>query len=127
MWLDFEPQLTDRLKAQLDASITVLAARDLAGVKEMMQITPAVQVYGGEYTPMESAHTGRVTVVDQLWTVVVVVRNAIDQKAATAARGDAGPICDAVLAALLGWPHTDPADRRLRLTRAPAPLWSPGG
>lgn len=127
MWLDFEQTLIDRLRAQLDPSITVLAARDLAGVKEAMQVTPAVQVYGGEYQPVESSKPGRVAVVDRVWTVVVVVRNAADQKAATAARSDAEPICDAVLAALLGYPATDPADRRLRLTGAPAPLWSPGG
>lgn len=127
MWLDFEPQLIARLQAKLDASITVLSARDLAGVKESLQTAPAVQVYGAPYTPTETAKNGRVVVVDQEWMCVVVVRNASTQKTGSAARLDAGPICDAVLQALLGWPYTEPADTRLRLVRGPMPAWTPGG
>lgn len=127
MWLDFEPQLIARLQAKLDASITVLSARDLVGVKETLQAAPAVQVYGGDYAPVEDSKPGRVAVVQQNWLCVVTVRNSSTQKTGAAARSDAGPICDAVLDALLGWPLTDPADRRLQLARAPAPMWTPGG
>lgn len=127
MWLDFEPQLIARLQAKLDTSITVLSARDLVGVKESLQLAPAVQVYGGSYSPVEDAATGRVAVVQQEWMCVVVVRNSTTQKTGSAARADAGPICDAVLSALLGWPDTAPADTRLRLVRGPMPAWTPGG
>lgn len=127
MWLDFESTIIARLQAKLDASITVLAARSLAGVKEVMQTAPAVQVYGGEYTPAQVSDTGATAIIEQAWTCVVVVSNPKDQTGGSSARSDAGPICDAVLSALLGWPATDPANTRLRLVRAPAPLWSAGG
>lgn len=127
MWLDFEPQLVARLQAKLDASITVLSARDLVGVKETLQVAPAVQVYGGDYTPMEPAPTGQSCIVTQTWLCVAVVRNSTDQKTGAAARQNAGGICDAVLTALLGWPLTAPASERLRLSPAPAPAWTPGG
>lgn len=127
MWLDFEPQLIARLQAKLDPSITVVSARDLVGVKEALQTAPAVQVYGGDYRLLQSAHAGQAAVVAQTWLCVAVVRNAATQKTGSGARADAGAICDAVLAALLGWPLTDPADRRLQLADAPAPMWTPGG
>lgn len=127
MWLDFEPRLIAQLQATLPGTVTVLSARDLVGVKEQLQAAPAVQVYGGDYAPVEDAPTGRVAVVQQSWMCVVVVRNSADQKQGAGARAEAGPICDAVLAALLGWPNTDPADTRLKLAKAPAPMWTPGG
>lgn len=127
MWLSFEPKLIARLQATLDAAITVVSARDLVGVKEALQLAPAVQVFGGEYRMQESSHTGRVVTVDQTWMCVVVVRNSATQKTGSGARADADSICDAVLQALLGWPPTDAADARLRLVDAPAPLWTPGG
>lgn len=127
MWLDFETRLIDRLKTTLDSRIAVLSARDLVGVKDALQAAPAVQVYGGSYTPLEDASTGRVAVLQQEWMVVVVVRNSATQATGSAARADAGPICDAVLTSLLGWPATDAADRRLRLARGPMPAWTPGG
>lgn len=127
MWLDFEPQLIAQLQASLHSDVTVLSARDLVGVKETLQLAPAVQVYGGEYSPIEEAPTGRVAVVQQSWMCVVVVRNSATQKTGSGARADAGPICDAVLACLLGFPATDPAANRLKLAKAPAPMWTPGG
>lgn len=127
MWLDFEPQLIARLQAKLDASISVLSARDLVGVKELAQAAPAVQVYGGDYRLLQTAHSGQAATVAQTWMCVVVVRNSATQQSGSGARADAGAICDAVLGALLGWPLTATPDQRLALADAPAPMWTPGG
>ena len=127
VWLALEPRLIERLTAKLDAAVAVQPARDLAGVKEALQRVPGVQVYPGGYRPANEDGAGLTQLIDQSWIVVVVVRNAADQKSGAAARADASPVCDAVLRALLGWRPGAPYGP-LKLAAPPAPpLWSPGG
>lgn len=114
-WLDLETRLIERLRGKLAAKIHVLAVRDLAGVVESQQQVPAVWVTYSSYTPADEHANGAVQNVELTWTVVVAVRNSRSSKASVASQGEAGPIMDAVLAALLGWRPGAPYSA-LRLT-----------
>lgn len=127
LFLGVEDLLIERLEARMPDGVQVVRARDLAGVKEAAQFAPAVQVYGGTYTPAADNNNGADQLIRQSWTMVVVVRNARDQKTAEATKREAGALCDEVLKAVLGWRPGKPYMGAFHLTPAPAPIWSPGG
>lgn len=122
-----EALILERLKAaSLPGVRKVGTAADIAAVAEAQQTTPAVYLIYGGYRPtqMREGSGGRVQELEQTWVAVVAVRNVRDM-AGTAAREDAGPIINAVLASLQGWKPT--ADfRELHLSDPPPPEFTEG-
>lgn len=117
-----------RLK-DLDLGIppaNVISARDLTGVQEKAQLTPAVQVYyWGDLLGAEAA-TKQGRLITQQWITVVQVKNARDQRSGEAARADAGPLAQSVITGLQGW-RPGPGYGPMSRFAAPRPLYSPGG
>lgn len=122
-YLELEGLIMARLAAGV-AGVRVLSAADLAGVAEEAQVTPAIHViYAGDRI-VESDQYGTARVAQQ-WLVVVAVRNARSQRRGEAARSDAGPIAQQVLATMKGW---EPGSRwsYARRVAAPKPVFSAG-
>lgn len=82
----------------------ILSAIDLEGVKQKSQVIPAIHVLYADDVVVTSdkAGSGRGQTFDQLWNVVVVVRNVKDSTGESS-RAAAGDIIDATLKALQGW------------------------
>ncbi len=118
-FLALESALVERLKARLPAGAHVLTRADLASVTEGSQPTPAVHVVYQGYRVAESRPDGRAARLQQTWLVIVAVRNVRDAAAGSAARGDAGSLADAVIAALMGWKPAG-VNKPLKLVNAPA-------
>lgn len=116
--LHLEPTIVERLKAVLPKAVRVMSAADLAGVQQATQLAPAVHVMYQGYRVKKTEANDLVSLVEQTWLTVIVVRNARDQKAGADARIDAGPIALAVHQALAGW-LPEGACSNLRLADAP--------
>jgi len=125
-FLALEDLLIERLTSQLDGEIrAVLRARDLAGVAEQRQVTPAVHVLYRGHRPGEQRGDGTIQRIEQQWMAVVAVRNVRDVRGGQGAREEAGPIVTAVLNALLGW-RPNKWYSPLHLQPAPAAAWTEG-
>jgi hypothetical protein len=127
-FLTLEALLVARLKANFDGSAKVLTAADLKGAATLGQFAPAVFVmYDGYRLPGEggSANQGGAQMLDQLWTIVVVVRNVADPLNNQGVRNDAGALLATLFAALLGW-KPGPAFRPLRAANPPRPSSADG-
>lgn len=102
-FLALEPLLIERLKdrVSLVPERHVMAAADLAGMREDSQPKPALHViYDGYEVPRTQPANRRATVRHH-WLVVVVVKHV--RRTGSAARAEAGPIATQVVAALQGW------------------------
>lgn len=125
-WLGLESPLIERLVGKLDSKVKVLPARDITGIVEAAQVTPAVHIYFGGYRPLDEQVTGGVQQIEQTWYVVTAVRHPAGQQNGKATRNEAGHISSQVLAYLLGWlPGKE--FTRLKLAGAPKPAFSKGG
>jgi len=122
-YLDLEPLLIARLKAQVPSALDVLSAADLAWAEGRTLRTPALQVFYFGDAFDDSADRGRHMEVTQTWAVIVVIRH---QQGPSAQRGQAGELISAVIAALQGW---EPSKSHGRLARknAPAPVYGESG
>ncbi|MEZ7896019.1 MAG: hypothetical protein QMB75_09065 [Thauera sp.] len=118
-FMALEPLLLDRLRAALPAHVHVLAARDLAGLTEGTQLTPAVHVLYRDYRPGRAPASGWEE-LDQLWLTVIAVRNVSTLSTNEAVRADAGPLMGAVIGALGGWRPDLRGYKPLSLDGAPA-------
>lgn len=105
-FLGLEALIVERLQAaNLPAGARVLSVEDLSEAREASLPKPSVRVvYGGhriiaDGSPLPPGWA----MVEQTWLAVVAVRNVRDIKAGAAARGEASPLCDAVLDTLDGW------------------------
>lgn len=101
-YLAAEPLLVARLESELDASVAVKTAEELAGLDELSQKTEAVYViYDGD-SPGGNAGDGSRAVMKQRWMTVVAVRNrnTLDGEKA---RRKAGELMAAVNTALAGY------------------------
>lgn len=128
-YLCTESAIIDRVKGQVPSLKGVFSASDLDGVTEAQQITPAAHVlYLGDKvieTSNGRSALGDRQEVDQVWAVVLAVRNARTQITGEAARADAGPLIVAILKALQGWkPET--GFTPLKRTNAPGPGFKSG-
>lgn len=127
-YLAAEELILARLSAVLGTDAKALAARDLAGVKESAQITPAVHVILDGDTPKGQAVRGKHCTVEQRWLLVVVTRSARDARSGAGARDAAGPLITGVLNAMSGW--SPPESRFQPFSRTATnyrPQYSPGG
>jgi len=104
--------LEDLIVARLQAETAmpdrqVLTAPDIEEVEEQQQTTPAYHViYAGDRAAGGArgvAANARAQVVEQLWLVVVAVKNVRKVRRGKAAREDAGPWVTEAIAALQGW------------------------
>lgn len=122
-FLALEQALVERLTAELDAQVQVLTHGALPAVGAGSTPPPAVLVLYGGSEIAETPYAGRVTLIRQEWVVLVVSQDLPD---AADADLTAGPLVDAVLAALMGWQPPDPAARPLQLTALPPPEYVNG-
>lgn len=98
-FLALEPILVARLREFLPSTVHVLAAKDLVGISEAVQPTPAVHVLYRGYRRGEPKPALRVELA-QIWWTVIAVRNVRDVGAGTDVRAEAGPLITATIAAL---------------------------
>lgn len=103
-----ERAIVARLDARLPSGWRVLTAPDLTGVEERSQPMPAAQViYAGDQS-VESLGQGGLVHINQLWLVVLCVRNVSDIRSGEGVRSDVGVVIPVVYRALAGWrpaPH----------------------
>ena len=101
--LSAETIITGQLKAGVDsiADNHVLNAADMEGMTENSQPASSLQVIFFDDIPVagQKGLSASNQLVDQLWLVVVVVRN-VKSASGVNARSDAGPIISEVIAAL---------------------------
>lgn len=102
MLLDAGPQIIDRLKAVCAISpANVFSTADLATVAESSQVTPARHVVLHSYKP--ASEVGSSAKWQEIWLVVIVVKNARQGVGAEALRNEAGPMLQETIGALQGY------------------------
>jgi len=117
-FMALEPLILDRLRATLPAYVHVLGARDLAGLTEGTQPTPAVHVLYRTYRPVRAA-AAMWEELDQYWLTVLAVRNVGTLQTGEAMRAEVGPLMGAVIGALGAWVPDLPGYKSLHLEAAP--------
>ena len=118
-----EQKIIDRLKERLGDAIHVGAMRELERVPEMRQRAPAVWVIYDGYRVGDN-NGPAVQLVIQNWFVVVATKSARGNGDESAARDEAGELCQRVIEALLGY-HIGQG-KYLRLNEAPGPEYDAG-
>jgi hypothetical protein len=122
-YLSAEQAIISRLKTTFpDFSQRVFAAVDLAGVTEAAQVTPAIHVlYNGDKVVDGGGRssTGEVQCIDQMWYVVLAVRNVRNQISGQATREEVGVLAGKVLKCLQGWSPTKDHGPLKRTTGVP--------
>lgn len=124
-FLSLEAALVERLAATLPSAVQVLTAADLAGVAEGSQPTPAVHVVYDSGAIKQRTPDGRAAKVEQLWYVVIAVRNVRGVRSGSDARFEASALADQVLAALMGW-QVAATQQPLMLSGLPKTQYSAG-
>ena len=89
--------------AGMTPKVHVLSTKDLAGVTEATQLTPAVHLVYDAYKITERRSDGSAVKLAQTWLAVVTTRNMKDLASGAAARSDAGAIAFRVAAAFMGF------------------------
>jgi hypothetical protein len=85
----------------------VFTPNDISQVTSEQQITPAIHViYGGSILGKCSSD-GQSQVFEQIWIIVLAVKNAQAQKTGEKLRAEAGPIICKILRALQGFVPAD--------------------
>lgn len=129
-YLALEGLIVARLAAQTAMPAKrVLTAPDIEQVEEARQTTPAYHViYAGDRAPSGGggAARSRYQVVEQLWLVVVAVKNVRDVRRGQAAREQAGPWVTELIAALQGWRPGDDYNELQRDLGAPPAAYQAG-
>lgn len=117
-YLAAEQLIIERLKKEITEFVDVSNWTDYSTIKETAISTPSAYVlYRGD-RPLEAGGKGAVQRVDQLWAVVIVVRNVTQKRGGENIRETAGPLMMRTLRALMGWQL---ADQYRPLERVPAP------
>jgi len=121
-YLAAEQLLIERLKQAVPEFARVSDWSEYSTLDESIAITPAAYVvYGGDQL-RPAGGRGEVQRIDQIWGVVIVVRNVAQRLAGTAIREEAGPLMMQVLRALMGWQLADQL-RPLERMAAPRPQY----
>ena len=119
-FLSAEGLIIQRLKDKSGIS-AVLSTTDLQGVSEKGQVTPAVHVIYGGFSPAGKAGNPDVMKIKQSWMIIVTVRNVSSTNEAAAVNQEAGPHIMNVIQSLQG--HKLSVDHSdLELQSPPAPL-----
>lgn len=113
-WLAAEALIIDRLKAKVPEAKLVQAMPEL-DIENVAQKCPAlIVIYQGDRLS-DSALDGQVMIAEQIWSVVVVVKNVKDIAQGAASRVEAGLLMTKAIKALSGWQPN--ADFKTGLTR----------
>lgn len=103
-----EQAICDRLLATVSG---LKAAKRIADIADAQTTagnqSPAAFVAYDGMQPGATRAENRVQIVTVRWMVILAVRNARGQQAATGVRDEASPILSAMLAALVGWRPSD--------------------
>lgn len=111
MILDIENAIVARLEQEIGSLAKVTTANELADLEERAQITPAVHVIYGGYTPTNQAGQGAAQEIETRWIIVIAIRTARRD----GATDKADPIIDTAFKALAGWkPKTGSRPMQLR-------------
>lgn len=99
-----EKPIVDRLKVEVpEVNGRVFTLSNIEQVTEEQQTTPALHVLHGGDIIGKSSSDGQAQTFDQIWIVVVAVKNAKAQKSGELLREIAGPIIFKLLRALQGF------------------------
>lgn len=125
MFADTEEKILARLRERMPDGTTVEPLRELERVPQLRQRAPAVWViYDGFSPTTERIANGQIQQVRQDWFVVVAAKSARGNGDVADARDQAAQLCEAVLAALLGF-HLG-GGKYLQLGEAPGPEYDGG-
>ena len=102
-YLAAEALIIARLKENVEALKTVSDWSDYTTLDEASFTSPAAYVLFLGYRPVQEHSDGAVQQTEQLWGVVVAVRNARQARSKSGVREDAGPLMASVMAVLQGW------------------------
>lgn len=117
-YLAAEQLIITRLKETVPELVDVSDWSDYASINEAAIRTPSAYVlYLGD-RPREAGGKGEVQRADQIWGVMIVVRNVAQRPGGGEIRETAGPLMMRTLRALMGW---QPAPQYRPLERMPAP------
>lgn len=101
-----ESLIRARIKDRVPGVAAIYHAADAAGLQEQAQRTPAVHVLYGGASPQAARNDHAAVRIRQTWTLVVAVRQS-NPTDPSQARGTAGQIISAIIAALQGWRPSD--------------------
>jgi hypothetical protein len=121
-FLSLEGALVDRLRDQLPDDVQVLTAAEVADARPTA--TPGVLIVLDRYQPLE--RKGDVLPIRMDWLTVVQVRNSNTIRTGVGMRSVAGPLLDAVIAALYRWRPDLDGYLPLDLVPAPGALYEGG-
>lgn len=127
-YLSAEQLIVTRLKERVPELVGAFSAADLDSVQEAKQTHPAAHVlYYGDRIVEGSGRSsiGDCQTVDQVWYVILVVKNARTQLTNEAARADAGPLILKILKALQGW-QPSPEHSPMKRVNGAAPGFKSG-
>jgi len=99
-YLAVEPLIVARLKEQLFSDVTIQSTWGTPKIQEMPELPPAVLLLLEADNPGEVNHSGLAQKIEQIWTCIVVVKDA---------ETEAGPLISQVIKALNGWQPEDTA------------------
>lgn len=101
-WLAAEALIIERLKVKVPEAKLVHAMPEL-DIEHVAQKCPAlIVIYQGDRIA-DDANNAQVIVAEQVWSVVVVVKNVKDIAQGSASRAEAGVLLTKAIKALSGW------------------------
>ncbi|MBF0614225.1 MAG: hypothetical protein G8237_04925 [Magnetococcales bacterium] len=96
-----EPLILDRLRDRVALARQVHGARTFKAIPARTGAMPALYLIADGFQPLMRA--GCEQAVEQVWLVVVAVRNLHDAEGGQGERREAGPLLFQVCQALIGW------------------------
>lgn len=114
-----EEAILNRLRDQVTQMRTVAGARELKAIPTHARTTPALYLIADGYQPWQ--HAGAEQAIEQLWLVVVAIRNLRLAEGGAGERREAGPVLWQSCQALIGW-QPDPTMGAMRLVASPGTI-----
>lgn len=103
-YLGIEPLIVTYWQAAVPAlADRVFAIGEAENVEKFRQFTPGGLVYYDGYSIASKSDKGKANALDQLWVLVVQVRNVRDARSGAPARVDAGELISDTIDAFVGW------------------------
>ena len=101
-WLAAESLIIERLELKIPEAKWVVAMSEF-DIEKIAQKCPAlVVIYQGDRLPAD-ANGGQIIIAEQIWSVVVAVKNVKEISQGTASRAEAGVLMTKAIKALSGW------------------------
>ena len=93
-YLEIEPLIVARLNDQIIGDVGILSTWGMSRLQEHFDTPPAVLILLEDDQPGEVNLSGTAQKIEQVWTCVVVVKDA---------ENEAGPLISKVIQAMSGW------------------------